>query len=71
MKSLWESSTDHQKERWTIDVRRFIRLHVNNVEIYARTNFTNSEDAAKALAARESTWELLEEAFDVFTKEAE
>jgi|6_EtaG_2_1085325.scaffolds.fasta_scaffold85751_2 hypothetical protein len=71
MKSLWDKSSDHQKERWTVDVRRFIKLHITTVEIYARTNFTNSEDAAKALAARESTWELLEEAFDVFTKEAE
>ena len=71
MKSLWDKSSDHQKERWTVDVRRFIKLHITNVEIYARTNFTSSEDASKALAARESTWELLEEAFDVFTEEAE
>ena len=71
MKSIWEKSSDHQKEKWTVDVRRFIKLHITNVEIYARTNFTSSEDAAKALAAKQGSWELIEEAFDVFTKEAE
>ena len=71
MKSLWDSISDGQKERWTVDVRRFIKLHITNVEIYARTNFTNSEDASKALSAKQGSWELIEEAFDVFTKEAE
>jgi hypothetical protein len=68
MKSIWDSASDGQKEMWAIDLKRFIQLHITDVEIYARTNFTKSEDAANALATKKGSWKLIEDAFDMFTK---